>query len=75
MVERLCQVGNKIPFWKLLAAHIMNPPLDDHKNNEKKDDNNSYTFFWGGPSILPSRGRFPNNKKSQKKPMIFKLQK
>jgi len=42
---------------------------------KKKMTTTPKPFFGGGPSILPSRGRFPNNKKSQKKPMIFKLQK
>jgi hypothetical protein len=63
MVERLCQVGNNIPFWKLLAAHIMTPPFDDHKNNEKKMTTTPVTPFFR-PSLLLSRGHFPNNKKS-----------
>jgi hypothetical protein len=49
------------------------PHFDDHKNNEKKMTITPVTpFFVLGPSLLPYRGRFPNNKK---KPMIFKLQK
>jgi hypothetical protein len=67
-------VGNKIPFWKLLAAHIMTPrPFDDHKNNEKKDDtNSSYTFFL--KAFSPSFS-WTLPKQQKKKPMIFKLQK
>jgi hypothetical protein len=65
-------------FWKLLAAHIMTPsppPLMTIKIMKKKMTTTPLTSFFGGPSLLPSLGCFPNNKKSQKKLMIFKLQK
>jgi hypothetical protein len=71
MVERLCQVANKIPFWKLLAAHIMTSPFDDHKNNEKKMTTTPVT-----PLFLAFSSSFSwTLPKQQKKPMIFKLQK